>query len=276
VDILFPGKACQGLCVEAQHAYYVTHYKHVKNYLSFVGNVIVTNDDTTIDGTSNNNFIVTIDGKRIMFDYSDFDYNTVELEKLDADIKYFKIHTTEKSHSRCLPFPPMSFIDWDIYDRLENVVTYNPTGSIFYKCKAYGAATERREMVLSMLESYHGVPVDFTYTKQLQYFESLKNCRINVVVPGARIDILDRTHLQSFAFGIPVITSKISTLLPFGEKFEAGIDYIECLPDFSNVIDLIETYKNDIEYLNFISNNCRTKFLATCSTLSVAKWLLTT
>jgi hypothetical protein len=167
----------------------------------------------------------------------------------------------------------MSFMNWSLYDELKRGVTYNPSGCGFYKCKVYGGAIERRMFVMDKLKNYHGLPIDYRVVDQRQYFKSFKNCRINIVVPGARNDILDRTHLQSFAFGIPVITPKLSTLLPFHKRFEPNVDFIECKPDYSDLIDLIEKYKNNKSYLDFISNNCKNKFVETCSPKAVVTWI---
>ena len=275
INIEFPGLGCQRMLNrEASIIYYRTHYEHVKNYLSYIGKVNVTDNDTTIDGSHDNNFIVDIAGRPVMFDYSDH-HHTVDLSVLPENIKYFKFHTTANSNKRCTPFPPMSFIDWNLYYDLVDKISYNPFGDIFYKCTAYGDATKRRIFVGNLLQEYGKLKVDTEYVEQRDYFTSLANCRINVIVPGARIDILDRTHLQSFAFGIPVISPYISTLLPFGEMFEPNVDYIECLPDFSNLIELIEKYKDDQDYLNYISKNCKQKFAKTCTPANVVPWLLT-
>jgi hypothetical protein len=272
--INFPGKACQTLCNLSQEAYYITHYKHVLNYLEHMGTVTIVDEDTTVkDAKHNNNFAVEIDGKKAIFDYSDFHYNVLDFKLIDSDIPYFKFHTTGHSDPRCIPFAPMSFMNWSDYSTLKDSISYDPHGSIFYKCKIYGGAIERRNLVLDKLKAYSGVPVDFTMVEQSEYLSSMNTCRMNVVVPGATNDILDRTHLQSFALGIPVITPYISTLLPFGHQFEANIDYIECKGDFSDVIDLIERYKDDKAYLDFISNNCKTKFMNSCSPEAVKNWI---
>lgn len=274
MNITFPGLPSQRLVESAQEAYYITHYRHVKNYLVDMGIMTVSDSDTTIENDEhNNNFIVDIDGKQVMFDYSDHD-NIVNMDHLDKSIKYFKVHTTSISHPRCIPFPPMSFPNWSIYNILKDVVSYNPKGEIFYKCNSYGNAVERRGIVMEMLKNYDGVYVNFDIVTQVEYFLSMMNCRINVIVPGARKDILDRTHMQSFALGIPVISPFVTTLLPFGQQFEPNIDYIECKPDFSDVIDLIERYKDDKEYLDFISKNCKTKFQYTCTPERVREWIL--
>jgi hypothetical protein len=273
----FPDKACQSLDELSQNAYYVTHYEHVKSYLGYFGHIRLIDADTTIaTDRHNNNFTVALHGKgkKIIFDYSDFYYNVLDMNLVDSRTPYFKFHTTKNTNPRCIAFPPMSFTDWDDYHYLKGSISYNPQGSIFYKCRIYGGATERRTQVLDMLKDYSGVPVDFTFVIQSNYFASMNDCRINVIVPGARNDILDRTHLQSFAYGIPVITPYISTILPFGMQFEPNVDYIECASDFSDVIELIDRYKDNKEYLDFISNNCKNKFSKTCSLEAVQRWVL--
>lgn len=275
-EIDFPGKASQTFPPEIQQFYYDTHYAHVKNYLTFLGNVNVNDSDTTLqENIHNNNFVITINDKPVLFDYSDFDYHILKIDHLETGITYFKLHTNKTTNHRCLPFPPMSFMNWSDYNDLKNNISYDPYGSIFYKCRIYGGAVERRGKVKDILENYKNIPVDFSFVEQLEYFKTFNNCRINVIVPGARNDILDRTHLQSFAFGIPVITPKISTLLPFNKMFEPNIDYIECSPDYSDVIHLIEKHKNNKSYLDFISQNCKNKFQYTCSPEAVESWILT-
>lgn len=274
IHIKFPGKASKSLDTLSQTAYYFTHYRHVINYLTLMGMVEITDEDTTITSDRhNNNFIVEFDGKKALFDYSDFDYNVLDLNLLDADIPYFKFHTTKDTNPRCLAFPPVSFTNLVDYF-IKDTIKYNPQGDIFYKCKIYGGAIERRTKVLEMLKAYDGLPVDFDVVEQVKYLVSMQRCRMNVIVPGARNDILDRTHLQSFCMGIPVITPYLSTMLPFGKQFEPNVDYIECASDFSDVIDLIEKHKNNKEYLDFISNNCKNKFEDTCSLEAVEKWIL--
>jgi hypothetical protein len=273
--ILFPNRASDTLWAGAAEQYYATHYMHVKNYLDHVGKVdIITADTTLWDDRHNNNFYVDINGERIIFDYSDFSYHTLNLDELSDNIKYFKIHTTKESHPKCLPFPAMSFPDWKQYYQLKNTIKYNPNGNIFYKCRIYGGAVERRQAVMNKLKSYSNLRVDFSFVEQEKYFRSFNNCRINVIVPGARPDILDRTHMQSFALGIPVITSKMSTLLPFGEEWIPNVDYIECDDNFTNIIDVINQYKFDKKYLDYISNNSRIKFEKTCTPTAVKEWIL--
>jgi hypothetical protein len=272
--IIFPGKACQSLVEIAQHAYYITHYEHVKNYLKHIDTISIIDDwDSTIATEfHNNNFATFVANQKVIFDYSDH-LGTMDFNSLKETVPYFKFHTTIGGDTRCIPFPPMSFPDWDAYYDLIDKIHYNPTGSIFYKCRIYGGAIERRTAVLDALKSYNGLPVDFDFVDQSEYFTSLNNCRINVIMPGSRIDILDRTHLQSFAFGIPVITPNITTLLPYNKIFEPNTDYIECSPDGSDILELIEKYKDDKVYLDFISNNCKTKFAETCTLDAVKIWI---
>jgi hypothetical protein len=272
--IIFPNRASDSIWAAAGEQYYATHYMHVKNYLNHIGTVNVIDADTTLwDGHHNNNFHVDINDKRVMFDYSDFTC-TADFNKISDSIKYFKIHTTKESNPRCIPFPPMSFADWAGYYALKDNIQYNPNGSIFYKCRIYGGAIERRQAVMDKLKGYRNVRVDFSFVEQEKYFSSFRNCRINVIVPGARPDILDRTHMQSFALGIPVITTKISTLLPFGEEWIPNVDYIEADDNFTNVIELLNKYKLDKKYLDYISNNCKAKFERTCTPERIKDWIL--
>jgi hypothetical protein len=273
--IIFPSRASDSLWIGAAEQYYATHYAHVKNYLSYVGKIDVINSDTTLwDGRHNNNFHVDIDDKRVMFDYSDFDYNTVNFNDLSENIKYFKIHTTKSSHPRCIPFPAMSFMDWNEYYQLKDSIKFNSYGKVFYKCRIYGGAIERRQYVMNELRRYKSAQVDYEFVDQSKYFSSFKNCRVNIIVPGARVDILDRTHMQSFALGIPVISSHITTILPFGEQWEPNVDYIQCSNDFHDVVDILNKHKNDVEYLNYISNNCKKKFEKTCTPQRIKEWVL--
>ena len=187
MNIIFPDRASDTLKNSSRGLYYRTHYQYVRQILQYPSNTItLKNESTSIDTDNHNtNFIRELDGKKFLIDYSDH----IRKVRTDLNITYFKFHTSE-TNTKEKAFPPISFYDWNWYNKNVSKYSLNQNGKIFYKTRGYGAAIERRNMVRTILENAISVAdLDTIFEDQETYFINLHNCFLNIVVPGARIDI---------------------------------------------------------------------------------------
>jgi len=254
--------------------YYDTFVVYIRNILSH--NCIPYRLEGTIaPGASK--FILELDSKQILIDFSDHPGDYLSNWK-DYDA-YFKFHYVEAIHGSCetiYPFAPVSFYNWAEYYTLKKRIEYICNSNLILNMqKPSGAAVARRRLVQKMLTKRYHAHVAIGYTPaQDDYWKKINNCLVHVFVPGARNDMLDRGHLQYLAFGCCTIAPPIIDVLPYNEKLIPNVHYVQCKPDYSDLLDRIEWVKENREGAVEIGKNAKELFERSCEPGKLWNWIL--
>jgi hypothetical protein len=253
-------------------AYYETYIGYFKNILEANG-LVLKYDGVDVDAR----FVMSVDRKKIVIDYSD--HPTIIRPLLVHD-KYFKFHCKEYHVKKdgIVPFAPISFYDWKQYEQIKQKITYTCNNNVVLNVqRPYGNAVERRRFVRGMLYTKYRAAKNLIYSphfSQENYWKLINNCLVHIFVPGCYNDMLDRGHLQYLAFGCCTISPPILDLLPWNKKLIPGTHYIACKPDYSDVIEKVEWCKLNRSACVQIGKNAQKLFEQSCTPVPLWKWLL--
>lgn len=257
---------------EPREQYYSTYVRYVINIL-LENSVDIRYDGINIDAR----YFMMVNNHKITIDYSDHPVLEPSLFNCEA---YFKFHCRDEHllNKNVYPFAPTSFYDWQQYRRLREQIIYKCNNSVVLNVqRPYGNATERRNYVREILYKKYKSPNNLIYSPdygQEDYWKLINNCLVHVFVPGCYNDMLDRGHIQYLAFGCCTISPKIVDLLPYSTKLVSGMHYIECKPDYSNLIEKIEWCKTHRDDCIEIGMNARRLFEYSCTPKRLWEWIL--
>ncbi len=240
--------------------YYRTHVRYVMETARAAGaGVGVTgNASAAEDGR----FEVIVDGRTTLFDFDDFP--TITPEELRYE-HVFKFHADERHPPAIHAFPVISFYDWSRFEVLSKEIRYAATGDrIICRQRCYAGAKERRAKVQRMLRVAYGPAAAIAPVPQETYWREAGDCLTHVFVPGARNDMLDRGMSQWLAFGACVVAPPIRTPLPFGMRLIDGVHFVQCRPDYSDLIDRIEWCRAHRDACRAIGANAQQLFRRAC------------
>ena len=114
---------------------------------------------------------------------------------------------------------------------------------------------------------------DNKITDQVTYWKKANNCLVSVHVPGARNDMLDRAQYQFMAFGVCTISPYLKDVLPHRAVFQPDYHYVECKPDYSDLIEKIEWCKKNRKKCIQIGKNAKDYFIAFCLPRVIVRWM---
>lgn len=255
--------------------YYDTHYKFIDQIFRAAGLEVEYYKAEPLDDVR---FEMYIDDKPIIMDFSDHKA-LYPLKKSRDYHRYYKFHCPNVEPDKLvvhttIPFSPISFYDWGLTYRLFRSIAYTCNNDIILNNQVPGAAAlKRRQEVQKILAATYGEHFDTGMIPQLQYWRKIDNCLVSVCIPGARNDILDRGQWQYMAFGACTISPKLDIVLPEYTAPEPGIHYIECKPDYSNLVELIEWCKTNRKECVDIGQNAKALFASTSTPAALIRWL---
>jgi len=227
------------------HRYYHIHIEYILNMLIHANAEIELVDPRSFAIRSQTIFDCTIDKKIVRFDFSDFEKLKDE-NVLGCDV-YFKFHYAD-SHERynnVFPFTPVNFHNWEEFNKLTKSVVYKANGKVLNNQTPFGAAVERRAHVHDLLLNKYGNNLSFDRKTQTEFFNLINEGLVSVCVPGARNDMLDRGQCQYMGLGACTISPRLNTRLSRGERLIPGTHYIECKPDYSDLLEKIEWVRDN-------------------------------
>jgi hypothetical protein len=237
--------------------YYETHFKYVLNIFKAI--------DCTIHEEERPYFIVTINGKDVLFDYADHSVPP------DVDIPTFKFHAHYETE-KVFAFPPVSFLNWKEYVDFSTLIKYNARGPIGARQRIYGNAKLRREFVKQkLLSSFSRVRLG--EAPQREYFSEAGDTFVAVFVPGFCNNMLDRGQFQYMALGCCTVSPRLPERLPFGKELIPGEHYIVCRDDYSDLIDIIKFYECCREACIEIGENAKSLFTQTSTPEAIGRWI---
>ena len=251
--------------------YYASHYRFFFKLLKFLNlDIELYNPEPRTD----NSFIIRIKRKHILIDYSDHLMLAAEVNNFDG---YFKYHYSKECHSsfkNVYPLTPISFHEWNDYFGLEKFISYKcNTDRILNNQKAGATAKARRTKVREMLKDKYGNLLDIEITDRKVFWMKINACLVSICVPGAREEILDRGQFQYMAFGACTISPSLDITLPFWRRPQAGIHYLACSPDYSDLIDVIEYCRANRGRCRTIGQRAKELFLSTSTPDKIWKWI---
>lgn len=252
------------------HRYYDTHYRFFIKLMEVAGNQVGYYSSRR----TGRGFVAMADKLRIHIDFGD--HSDVALDADEYDIR-FRYHFRLEDHShmaRTYPLTPISFYNWGQYYSLREQIRYGQDeGFILNNQKPGKAAAARRGKVQYMLKDHYRARADTEITDKVEFWKKVDRCLVSVCVPGARNDILDRGQFQYWAFGACTISPRLNIVLPYWTEPKPGIHYIECAPDYSDLIDKIEACRKNRELRIEIGTAAKELFTAVCTPERVWSWM---
>lgn len=253
--------------------YWGIHYKYIHDLLVDWGYDMIFIDDGLDEfGTK---FEVIVDGKRVLFDFSDFGHDVLDKDDRSAYDLYFKFHLQDRKlyEEGILPFAPISFYDWGRYRELKDKIGYSASGDTVVNCqRPYAGALERRTRVQSAMRAIYGDMFDVSLTGQEEYWRKINDCLVAVFVPGATNNMLDRGQWQYMAFGCATISPALPEILPYGMRLKPGVHYIKCNEDFSDLAEKIEWCRANRSECVKIGGNAKSLFESVGESTALFDW----
>jgi len=243
--------------------YYSVHYQYVLNMLRAAGCDV---EIMTLPSPDDLSLIVDMDGRKLVFDYAD--HSGIRL-----DMPHFKFHCREMG-TPAIPFAPVSFHDWHVYEEMLCTMNYRAEGEVILNNQnSRDNVLVRRTHVQAMLLERYGGSVDTEITDQPTWWRKLGQCLVYVHVPGWCNNMLDRGQLQAMAFGVCTISPYLPEYLPGWRRIEAGVHYVQCRDDYSDLIETIEYCKEDRSHCRMIGNNAARLFRECCTPQRLRDWI---
>ena len=258
------------------HRYYSTHPQYVLNLLTKGGADVEMVPATNFKCRSTVSFDCLIDGHLCKFDFNDH-------EIVDRDVSskykaYFKFHYHE-SHDigprekNIFPFSPVNFHDWDLYNRLHPTINYTAKGKVLNNQAPAGAAIARRNHVAKILEETFSGNLDRARYPKEEFYKLINNASAIVCVPGARNNMLDRGQGQQMGLGACTISPKLNTRLSYHGMLVPGVHYVECKPDYSDLIEKVNWVRSNRDTAIKIGKAAKKLFLETSTPQKQVEWI---
>ena len=255
------------------HRYYSTHPQYVLNLLRKGGADVEMVPATNFGCRETLSFDCTIDGHLCKFDFNDHEkYDWSIIKKYKA---YFKFHCGHHSENwpNIFSFSPVNFHDWDLYNKLEPIINYTAKGKILNNQAPAGNAVQRRNHVAKILKDSYGNRVDRNRYPKEEFYMLINNASAIVCVPGARNNMLDRGQGQQMGFGACTISPKLNTRLSYGSLLLPGIHYVECKPDYSDLIEKVNWVRENKSEAIKIGKNAKKLFTKTSTPKRQIAWI---
>lgn len=255
------------------HRYYGVHIKYIYNLFTYAKEHVELVDATSFKIRSHVGFEMRIDGKLVLVDFSDF--QKTDFNKLQNYAAVFKFHYSDdfKNIKNIHPFSPVNFHDWDLFYKIKDSINYKAEGLILNNQNPAGAAVDRRNKVREVLSKQYGTNYDCSITSPEIFYKKVNDCLVSVCVPGARNDMLDRGQGQYMFLGACTISPKLVTVLSYNKDLIPGVHYVECKPDYSDLIEKIEWVRNNKAEAIKIGQNAKNLFLETSTPEKQIQWI---
>ena len=284
------------------HRYYDIHYRYVLNLLQYVGCQIEYVAFDYFRLLSPTKFEMEFNNALILFDFSDFSHDLEQNIAINDYQAIFKFHydsRTTQQYANVYPFSPVNFHDWALYDQL--LTTPKQThASILFNQSPYRLKLKHylkmlpyflknshidyafyqqihpkalRNYMKSLLATY-AHPIDMSITDQTHYFQKALNALVSVLVPGERLDMLDRAQAQLMLLGCCTLSPRINTLLSYHQPLIADTHYLRLADDFSDIHERLDDCLGQPDYCEYIGHNAQTLFQATSTPTKQVEWLL--
>jgi hypothetical protein len=263
------------------HKYSAIHFNFFLHYAKAAGvNIeLIESTDKVFIEEDKLIFSCLINDQQVIFDYAD--HSTRSWIQDYPNLKYFKFQTTE-SNSEIPLGPPMVGVKMfgtkgatvREYLNLKNEYKFTPGNSILCKQIPNGAATERRNIVHSILkENFSDIDIS-SNEDQINFWLKHENCLTAICVPGATNNMVDRGHAELIGLGVCTISPNLYTLFPWKKKLEPNLHYLECKDDYSNLVDIIKFLQSNPSKATEIGNNARNFYDRFYHPIKYWRWIM--
>lgn len=223
LKIKFPGPFGQ---------YYNKHVKYIYNIMSLSG--LCNIEFYQPENLEPSVFYVIIDGKKVLFDMSDYP------KIYDVDEPILKRTCLEQT-ATVYPMGPFVVFDHSTPNHYKELLNYSytpekKTTKFHYNQRNIGNALQRRNKMYETL----GLKNRYRKENQTNYWKKSLDSSYNPMLPGANLVVLDRSVCEIMYLGATVMHPKIEVLFPYNKKLVPGEHYIEIQHDCSDVLDKMD------------------------------------
>jgi len=225
-------------------------------------------------------FRVELDGRPAVMDYSDHKDCAPCTEPGLPRFKFSystALRRPSEGEATVFPFTPISFMDWDQYERMKAEVHYGAGDRILYMQTAHKGTDnyDRRRLVQRIIPEAFGDRADNRMLPLEDYWRAINTALVRVFAPGTRNDMLDRGQAQHFAFGCCTISPVLDVVLPYWMMPKAHVDYVRCASDYSNLVRLIDlcSEPRNRSGLQAVGRNAQALFEHTSTPPRLVRWL---
>jgi hypothetical protein len=85
--------------------------------------------------------------------------------------------------------------------------------------------------------------------------------------------MIDRGHYEQMALGVCVIAPPISTRLPYNKMLVPGEHFLQCKPDYSDLVEIIEWCRDNRSECRDIGENVYLLFKEHCRPKGYWSWI---
>ena len=220
-------------------------------------------------------FTADLDGIRFIVDYSDYDDCARCVEPVLPRFKYTYSRCHLPPDGRTFPFSPMSFQDWDQFERVRREVRYDAGHAILFMQAPHPGTPchERRMLLRRVIPGAFGERADTAMRPLEDYWRQINGALVRVFAPGTTNDRLDRGHAQHLAFGCCTIAPPLTGVLPWYKPLEPGVHYIACKSDYSDILDVIRWCDDHRDDCRRIGRSAAELFERTSTPPMLLRWL---
>ena len=211
-----------------------------------------------------------IGDREVLFEYSDL--GRILWGEVPCDV-HFKFHCWGGIRDRVLPFSPVSFHDWGLYERMAKEISYTcNSGRVLNRQRIFGNARGRRRKVQKILKESVFSSVH-NFSSPSVFWKDMVDCLVSVCVPGQREDILDRGQLQYMGLGCCTVSPKLKIVLAYDQAVVPGVHYVECAPDYADLVEVLHWCKAHQKECVDIGQNAKELFIRCCTPKKLVEWI---
>ena len=256
--------------IQKDQRYYDIHYKYVLEIFKYLKCNIELKEGMDVDKTC---FLCEINGQTFAFDFADSN----EVNPIHTKYKTFKFHLLHgDATDNLLPFPPVSFYNWDQYYQLEKEIQYSPENLIISNRQViYGNAIKRRTEVRSRLQAI--LPVErlkVDIIDQEAFWREINELGLFVHIGGHHSCMQDRASAQYMAFGCCILATTIPEIMPWYKPFNGT--YLRMADDYSDLEEIIR-HIQEMNYSKGLRNitamAAKEFFKETCTPEAIGNWI---
>jgi hypothetical protein len=253
------------------------YWRYVRSTAAWLGEQTVLDYSDRLRRPAWSAFEIDVDGHRMVIDYSDF---LLVDQKASAYKHWLRFHHTPafSPFVHLGSFPPWSFTDWELYQRLSLKQRYSASGSsIIYRHSVWQGRLsnliERRERALRILSEHCSNRLVTGFVSQDRYFQDCLGSLAVVHIPGSHPHILDRSVQQMFALGVCVISPDLWTTC-LEQRPQAGVHYVSVQDDYSDLIAKVDWVAANREAAVAIGDAAKRFFASHCTPSAIWNYIM--
>jgi hypothetical protein len=253
--------------------YYDLHVGYVANILKDAGVRVSYAGHSGDDICGNCMYEVLLDDQPALIDY--YDFQTTTPCRLGA-LPTFKFGYSQGLPEYYYPFTGPGIYDWALFRRVREKVTYQADGVVVaghgLACSPEAQARRTRLMCL-VRDAFGSRAITRKAGGEEHFWMMVNHTLVATLVPGSADGMPTRAYHQYFALGCCVISPPLVSVLPHYQRWQAGVHYLECRPDFADVPALVRWCEGHKPQAIQIGKNAAALFKATSTPKALVAWM---